>query len=106
MPTIQVFQPTRILSSTTASDLLDGVNRSLENGTIHILVDLQNVLFMDSTGLSAIVVAFKRVRAVNGRFALCALNGQARMLLERSGMKDVFEVYETPAEFNQAVAGS
>jgi len=102
----QLFQPTRILSSSTTGELLEAINRSLETGTKNVLVDLQNVLFMDSIGLSALVVAFKRVRDVNGRFALCSLNGQARMLLEQTGMEKVFEIYDTPADFDQAIAQS
>jgi anti-anti-sigma factor len=107
MADFEMFIPTRILSSTTTGDLLEGIDRSLANGAKKILVNLQNVLFMDSTGLSALVIAYKRVRAANGRFALCSLNGQARMLIEQTGMEKLFEIYETPEEFgHSSSAGS
>lgn len=92
------------MSSATTGSLLDGIAYSLEAGRTNILIDFQQVMFMDSTGLSALVMAMKRVRQANGRFALCRLNGQARMVLEHSGMNQVFTVYETPAEFSQAIA--
>lgn len=104
MPDIQVFQPSRILSSSTTGDLLDGIKQCLESGDRNILVNLQNVMFMDSSGLAALVIALKRVRAVNGRFAICCLNGQAQMLLEQSGMEKVFAIYDTPDHFNHAIA--
>lgn len=106
MATMQTFYPTRILSASTAGDLLDGITRSLEGGTINILVDFHQVMFMDSTGLSALVVALKQVREVKGRLALCRLNGQASMVLEHSGMDQVFEIYETTEAFAHAIAGS
>ncbi|PSB28470.1 STAS domain-containing protein [Stenomitos frigidus] len=106
MTTMQTFYPKRILSSSTTGDLLDGITRSLEAGIANILVDFQHVMFMDSTGLSALVVALKRVRAVNGRLALCHLNGQAYMVLEHSGLDKVFEIYEAPEGFDRALANS
>ena len=106
METMQAFYPKRILSSSTTGDLLEGIARSLDAGTKNILIDFQQVMFMDSTGLSALVITLKRVRAVNGRLALCCLNGQAYMLLEHSGMDKVFEIYDTSEDFDRALANS
>jgi len=106
MSAIQIFQPTRILSASATGDLLDSIDDCLEAGKTNILIDLQNVLFMDSSGLGALVIALKRVKAVNGRFALCCVNGQARMLLEQSGMEGVFEVYASSAEFSDVIAAT
>lgn len=103
MTTMQTFYPKRILSASTAGDLLDGITHSLEVGTIDILVDFHQVMFMDSTGLSALVMALKQVRAANGRLALCRLNGQASMVLEHSGMDKVFEIYETAEAFARSL---
>lgn len=63
-------------------------------------------MFMDSTALSALVIRLKRVRAVNGRLALCRLNGQAYMVLDHSGMDQVFEIYDTPEAFDRALASN
>ncbi len=104
MTDVQPFYPRRILSSTTTGDLLDGISRSLAAGSKAILIDFEQVMFMDSTGLSALVITLKRVREANARLALCRLNGQALMVLEHSGMDKVFEIYDTPADFEQALA--
>ncbi len=65
MAAIEVFHPKRIMSAATTVSLLDGIAYSLEAGRINILIDFQQVMFMDSTGLSALVVAKKRVRESN-----------------------------------------
>jgi anti-anti-sigma factor len=103
MANIQTFYPKRILSSSTTGDLLDGVTRCLEAGLSNILIDFQQVMFMDSTGLSALVIVLKQVRAVNGHLALCRLNGQAYMVLEHSGMDQYFEIYDVPEAFDRAL---
>lgn len=104
MAAVQTFYPKRILSSSTTGKLLEEMAYSLEAGMTNVLVDFQHVMFMDSTGLSALVMMLKRVRAVNGRLALCRLNGQAYMVLEHSGMDQVFEIYDTPEAFDRALA--
>lgn len=100
----KVFYPTRILSKLTAGDMLDWIDDNLRAGEKALLINLQNVLFMDSSGLGSLVTALKRVRAAGGRMGLCCLSGQARMLFDHAGMNRMFEIYETPEEFNKTVA--
>ncbi|MDX2214166.1 MAG: STAS domain-containing protein [Oculatellaceae cyanobacterium bins.114] len=104
MSTINVFVPTRILSSANAPDLLAWIRDNLDADRHHLLINLKNILFMDSTGLTALITAHKMVSEVGGRLGICGLNGQARMLFEMTSMERVFEIYETMAEFEQAIA--
>jgi len=103
MLTAKVFYPTRILSSANASDLIGWINDNVERGSKKLLINLQNVLFMDSTGLAALVTALKIVKGAGGRLALCALNGQARMLFEMANMDQMFEIYASPLEFEASI---
>lgn len=106
MSDVEVIQPNRILSSIESNKLLDDISCCLENGRTNILLDLQHVSFMDSRGLAALVVALKQVRDAQGRFAICRLGGQARMLFELTGMDESFEIYASPEEFSQVLKGS
>ena len=100
MSTISVFRPnSRILSATTSSDLREWLSSHLESGDRHILMDLQHILFMDSTGLGTLVSAQKQVAQSGGKLALCSISGQARMLLETAGMLQLFEIYNSLSEF-------
>ncbi|MBW4518420.1 MAG: STAS domain-containing protein [Scytolyngbya sp. HA4215-MV1] len=102
-PTIKTFSPSRILSSVTTGDLLEGILTSLDAGAEIIVVNLQDVSFMDSTGLGALILAHKKVRKAGKRLVLCSVWGQTRMLLEHSGMANVFETYFDQEEFNRLV---
>ncbi len=98
----RIFRPTtRILSSTSAPDILHWVTQSLESNVACLLLDLQDVIFMDSSGLGALVIASKRVKKVGGRLALCSLSGQARMAVEMSSLDTILEIYDTPQDFLQ-----
>lgn len=103
MPTIQVFQPTEILSAVNSSVLTQWVSAALQSGAKILLIDLRSVEFMDSGGLGGLVLALKQVRRSGGRMALCGLNDQLRMLLKLTDMEEVFEIYVNQADFEQTV---
>ena len=104
MTSPQVFHlRTRLFSATTAPELLYWINNILESGVTYLLVDMQEVLFMDSSGLGALVVAHNRVQKAGGKLILCSLNGQVKMLFKSAGMEKMFEVYSDKKAFEQAL---
>jgi anti-anti-sigma factor len=103
MSTVKVFEPDRVLSSVDGARLIDWVSDTLASGVQVLLVDLRKTSFMDSSGLGALVVAMKRVRENNGKFALCSVGGQARMLLELASMEKVFDIYTDRTDFNNTL---
>jgi len=103
MSTFKIFQPTRILSAVNSIDIIDWIDHTLASGTLHLLIDLTNVSFMDSRGMGGLIVALKRVKAANGTLALCSLSGQARMLFELAAMDQMFTIYANPQEYKTAL---
>jgi anti-anti-sigma factor len=103
-PPYRIFQPTtRILSSASAPDLLHWVSATLDVGVCLLLIDLRYVMFMDSSGLGALVIARNRVAKHGGRLAVCSLNGQTRMLMETADFHSVVDIYDDPTDFQQSV---
>jgi anti-anti-sigma factor len=100
---IEVFQPLRMFSAASGQDLLGFVDRCLAAEVKQIVVNFENVTFMDSAGLGVLVTALKRLRTRGGDLYLCALNGQAQMLLDLTNMNQVFVVYPTLAAAKQAL---
>ncbi len=99
---IKVIKPSGILDSSMASQLCREVDEFVKGGNARVLVDLENVSFIDSSGLGGLVNAFKSTRAVGGKLVLCSVCEQARMLLEITGMDQVFEIFPSQSEFIQA----
>ncbi|MBW4442408.1 MAG: STAS domain-containing protein [Plectolyngbya sp. WJT66-NPBG17] len=69
-----------------------------------ILVDFAKVEFMSSPGLMALVIAFKRSREAGKPMLLQSINERIRMLLELTGMEQVFEIVETSEEESKLLA--
>jgi anti-anti-sigma factor len=101
-PTIRVVQPSGVLDSTQATQLQNHVDDVVNAGANVVLVDLQAVTFMDSSGLAALVVAFKTVRSAGGDLCVCSLNQQVRMLFELTSMDRIFQIFRDREEFVQA----
>jgi anti-sigma B factor antagonist len=73
---------------------------------ITLLVDLQNVRFLDSKGLSALVAVLKIVSAHQGKLFLCALQESVRLLFDITKMDRAFTIFEDLAAFSHALQGS
>ncbi|MFN2386720.1 MAG: STAS domain-containing protein [Thermoanaerobaculia bacterium] len=70
------------------------VTRLLEEGRVHILVDLSKVAFLDSSGLGALVRALTNSQKEGGQTKLLHAGPQIRKLLEMTRLDSVFEIHE------------
>lgn len=102
-PGVEVVKLSGVINSATSQDLRQSLNELIEKGAKTILVDFQDVTFMDSSGLGTLVLAFKTLRASDSKLAICSLNEQVRILFELTSMDQVFEIFPNQAEFHQTL---
>jgi anti-anti-sigma factor len=102
-PLIKVFQPSGILDGSESQEFRQKISQIAGSGVKIILVDFQNVTFMDSSGLGALVLAFKTLRDADIKLVICSINEQVRILFELTGMDNVFEIFPSQEEFHQNV---
>ncbi|TAF22472.1 MAG: anti-sigma factor antagonist [Oscillatoriales cyanobacterium] len=88
-PVVKIIQPSGILDGTTGADV--------------VLIDFTDVTFMDSSGLGALVLALKTVRAAGSQLVVCSINEQIRILFELTSMDRVFEIFPTRDAFNSKI---
>jgi anti-anti-sigma factor len=96
---VKVIQPTGVLDITNCSKLRQEIMEVANAGCSNILVDCQNLTFMDSSGLAALVLAAQKVREVNSQLSICSIDRQIKMLFELSSMDDILETFSSPTEF-------
>jgi len=70
------------------------VTRLLEEGRVHLLVDLTGVGFLDSSGLGALVRALTQSQKEGGQTKLLGANEQIRKLLQMTKLDSVFELHD------------
>lgn len=96
------IQPDHILDGVTGIALRQEVTAAIAAGADIILVDCQNIKFMDSSGLGALVLALKAIRTAERQLALCSLNQQVRTLFQLTEIAQVFHIYENRYQFEQS----
>lgn len=93
----------RVTILTVGGDLVIGeaetafkrtVTRLIEQGHVHLLVDLAKVDFLDSSGLGALVRALTNTQKEGGTTKLLSVGPQVRKLLAMTNLDSVFETHD------------
>ena len=77
----------------TAPQVRDRVIRLLADGVRHVVADLREVTFLDSTGLGALVGSLKRVREQDGSLELVVADGRIMTIFRVTGLDRVFALH-------------
>jgi anti-anti-sigma factor len=80
-------------------ELMIAVNSAPEST---ILVDLEDVDFLDSSGLMAFVTAYKTAQNKGKRLRICSVSPSVRIIFELSQLDRVFDLFET--DLNESLA--
>lgn len=99
MTQVQTIQPQGLLDGDKGLDLQASIQAALADGAQVLLVDCQDITFMDSSGLGAMVIALKLARGENCHFCLCSLNDNLDMLFTLTDTHQVFDIYPNRAAF-------
>ena len=80
------------LDMSTAPQLRDELLRLVSDGATMVTVDLSELAFVDSTGLSVLITGLKRLRQQGGDLALRSPTPGTRRVLEITGLTEVFPI--------------
>ena len=81
----------------SSDGLKHAIREAAERGVLELVVDLQGVNVIDSSGLSALVSGFKAVHERGGTMALAGLGEQIKVALELTRLNSVFLIYDDTA---------
>jgi len=95
---IVIIEPHGRLTLETIQYFRRAFARRIDQGWSRIILDLQNIDYMDSAGLGALVHAYTSCRLRSTRLVLVRVNGKNRELLKITRLLTVFDVYETTLE--------
>ena len=79
----------------TAPKLRDQITELVAAGTHQILIDLEEVEFLDSTGLGVLVGGLKKVRAYDGSLELICTQERLLKIFRITGLAKVFVIHES-----------
>lgn len=93
-----VIQVTGDVDVYTASKLRAQVVDLIDEGCSRLVVDMEAVTFIDSTGLGVLVGALKRLRATSGELRLVATGDQVLRLIRITGLHRILGAYPSASE--------
>ena len=87
----------------TAPKLRDKVTELVGEGHYQLVIDMENVEFLDSTGLGVLVGGLKRVRAHEGSLRLVCTQERILKIFRITGLTKVFPIH---ASVDEALAAT
>lgn len=79
----------------TAPRLRDQITELVSGGSYNIVIDLEAVEFLDSTGLGVLVGGLKKVRAHDGSLELICSQERLLKIFRITGLAKVFVIHDS-----------
>ena len=84
----------------TAPRLREAIAEAVDEGHYKIVVDLEDIDFLDSTGLGVLVGGLKRVKPFEGEMAILCAQEKILRVFKITGLIKVFRIYSDESELN------
>lgn len=83
------------VDSMNANQFGEALNSQIDDGNVHLVLDLSSVEYMSSAGLREIVTTLKRAKKAQGDLRLAQPSQRVREVLEMAGLDTIFRIYPT-----------
>lgn len=90
-----VLTPSGRLDITTAWQFRLKLQECISKISPHLVINLGDVNFIDSSGLTALVAGMRDAEKVKGSFRICNVHPDAKLVFEVTMMDSVFEIFDT-----------
>jgi anti-sigma B factor antagonist len=81
-----------------ASELNKVLSDAINNDWKKLLIEMEEVEYIDSTFLGALVINFKKIIAINGKFGLVGFKASLHTFIYQMSLDRTFEMYESREE--------
>jgi len=92
------------LDATSSIDVKTALQKLVAENQTQIIIDLQDVPFIDSSGLAALVSGLRLAREKSGNIVLCGLQSQAQVVFRLTMLDRIFSTHPTVVEAKQGLS--
>jgi anti-anti-sigma factor len=96
---VKVIKPTGMLDIKNCHELRREIIDSAQAGCSNILLDCQDLTFIDSSGLAALVLSHQNSQESNSKLSICSINQEIQMLFELTNLIEILDVFPSLVEF-------
>lgn len=96
--TVYEFDEKNKLNAVISEDVKEEVGRHFEKPGTKLILDLNNIAFVDSSGFGALLSIMKKAKSNSGTFRICNIANDVMSLFKLLQLHNVFEIYESKEE--------
>ena len=90
-----VIAVTGRIDGVNAQKFYDNLNREIQDLDNNLILDFEKLSYINSAGLSSILLAAKALQKKNKRFMLCSLPSSVMQVVKISGFDKIIDIYES-----------
>lgn len=93
------------LDISNADELRRAILDAVSKKSAQVVVNLQHLNFIDSSGLAALAMGLKQAHEQQGNLCLCRLQPPVRLIFEMTRLDKVFEIFVSEEDAVLAASG-
>ena len=86
------------IDGTNAREFEEAVRTAIDKSDRAVIMDFENLSYISSAGLRAVLLTAKNLRTQDAKFALCSLSAHIREVFEISGFDKIIAIHPSRAE--------
>ena len=86
------------LTTNTSPDVEEEIAELLQDGAKHVIINVEKVNFIASTGLRVILALGKKLSGKGFKLSVCSMNQSTKSVFEMSGFTKIFPTYANEEE--------
>jgi anti-sigma B factor antagonist len=99
---VSVYEIKGDIDINSSPDIRDAFEKGTKGKAMKILVNLDSVSYVDSSGLATLVEMLKKTRSYGGKLRISNLASKVKSLFEITKLEKLFEIFDTEED---AIAG-
>ncbi len=100
---IAIVKPSDKIDLYNAVSLKTAINDLIIEDKIFVIMNLEKVFFIDSSGLGVFITTMLELKKIGGFLIITGLNGFVRKTFNITNSMSLFEIYETESEALKSV---
>lgn len=101
-----ILEPEGHLDTAAAMPLEQDILQKIDAGARRILIDCSRLEYVNSSGLKVFLIAAKKLDALGGKIAFCALATNVQMIFDMIGFTKILSIHATREEALAALDGA
>ena len=93
------------LTTTSSPDAETGIEDILGDNPTNVVINVEKVEFIASTGLRIILALGKRLNGDGKKLSVCSMNRTTKSVFEMSGFNKLFPIFDTEQEALDSLSG-